>query len=49
MYLEKAGKEPKIGTYALNLAPHLLLWFYDRSLYSDRAAQLFYSSQPDLA
>ena len=47
VYLEKAGKPPEISTYALNLAPHLLLWFYDRGVYGDRAAQVFYSPQTD--
>ncbi|WP_052732553.1 AAA family ATPase [Hymenobacter terrenus] len=47
VYLEKVGKAPDLNHYALNLAPHLLLWFHDRSTYGDRGAQLFYSPQTD--
>ena len=47
VYLEKAGKTADISQYALNLAPHLLLWFYERGTYGDRAGQLFYSPQTD--
>ena len=49
MFLEKADKPPEISSYALNLAPHLLLWFYDRDTYGSRGAQLFYSPQADPA
>jgi hypothetical protein len=45
VYLEKLGKPADIGHYALNLAPHLLLWFYDRGTYGDRGAHLFFSPQ----
>ena len=38
MFLEKADKPPEISSYALNLAPHLLLWFYDRDTYGSRGA-----------
>ena len=47
--LEKVGKAPEISHYALNLAPHVLLWFCDRSTYGDRGAHLFYSPQADAA
>ena len=47
VYLDKKGKAPDISHYALNLAPHLLLWFYERGTYGDRAGQLFFSPQTD--
>ncbi|MDO7849853.1 ATP-binding protein [Hymenobacter sp. M29] len=47
VYIEKVGKGPEIGHYALNLAPHLLLCFFDRGPYGDRTAQLLYSPQAD--
>ena len=47
VYLEKTGKPAEISHYALNLAPHLLLWFYDRGTYGDRGAHLLYSPQAD--
>lgn len=47
VYLEKVGKAADINHYALNLAPHLLLWFHDRGTYGDRGAQLFYSPEAD--
>ncbi|GGF17603.1 hypothetical protein GCM10011383_31260 [Hymenobacter cavernae] len=43
VYLEEAGKDPEWHYYALSPEPHLLLWFYDRGLYGDQGAQLFYS------
>ncbi len=49
VYLEKKGKAPDISHYALNLAPHMLLWFYERGTYGDRAGQLFFSPQTDPA
>ena len=47
VFLEKTSKPAEIDHYALNLAPHLLLWFYHRDTYGDRGAQLFYSPQTD--
>ena len=47
MYVEKVGKTPDIGCFALNLAPHLLLLFTDRGPYGDRTAQVLYSPQTD--
>ncbi len=47
VYLEKAGKEPELNLYALNLAPRLLLLFSDRGVYGDRGAQLFYTPATD--
>jgi hypothetical protein len=47
VYLEKVGKAADINHYALNLAPHLLLWFHDRGTYGDRGAQLFFSPEAD--
>ena len=47
VYLDKKGKAPDISHYALNLAPHLLIWFYERGTYGDRAGQLFFSPQTD--
>ena len=49
MYLEKVGKAPEINHYAVNLAPHLLLWFHDRGTYGDRGAHLSYSPETDPA
>lgn len=49
VYVEKVGKAAEIGHYALQLAPHLLLWFYDRGPYGDRTAQLLYSPQTNPA
>ena len=47
VYLDRKGHAPEISHYALNLAPHLLLWFYERGTYGDRAAQLFFSPETD--
>jgi len=47
VYLDRKGHAPEISHYALNLAPHLLLWFYERGTYGDRAGQLFFSPQTD--
>jgi len=49
VYVEKAGKAPELSHYALNLAPHVLLWFYDRGTYGDRGAHLLFSPQADAA
>ncbi|HEX8504960.1 MAG TPA: AAA family ATPase [Hymenobacter sp.] len=49
VYIEKVGKAPEIGHYALNLAPHLLLLFNDRGPYGDRTAQVLYSPQTEAA
>ncbi|WP_210520630.1 AAA family ATPase [Hymenobacter terricola] len=49
VYVEKVGKKPDIGHYAVSLGPHLLLCFYDRGPYGDRTAQLLYSPQTDAA
>jgi hypothetical protein len=47
VYLEKVGKPAEISHYALSLAPHLLLWFFDRGTYGDRGAFLLYSPETD--
>jgi hypothetical protein len=47
VYMEEIGKEPEWHYYALSPGPHLLLWFYDRGLYGDQGAQLFYSPHTD--
>jgi hypothetical protein len=49
VYLDRKGHAPEISHYALNLAPHLLLWFYERGTYGERAAQLFFSPETDVA
>ncbi|RZK28406.1 MAG: hypothetical protein EOO57_21120, partial [Hymenobacter sp.] len=46
-YLEKQGKTPEIQTYALNLAPHLLLFFSDYDYFGDKGALLYYSRHTD--
>ncbi|MFC7670452.1 hypothetical protein ACFQT0_26070 [Hymenobacter humi] len=48
VYLDKKDKAPDISHYALCLAPHLLLWFYERGTYGDRAGQpvLFPADRP---
>ncbi|UOQ97479.1 AAA family ATPase [Hymenobacter sp. 5317J-9] len=49
VYVEEAGKAPELQHHALSLGPHALLWFYDRGIYGDQAAQLYYSPQTDPA
>jgi hypothetical protein len=46
-YLEKQGKASEIQTYALNLAPHLLLFFSDYDYFGDKGALLYYSRHTD--
>ncbi|WP_022824405.1 AAA family ATPase [Hymenobacter norwichensis] len=47
VYLEQASKTPEWHYHALSPGPRLLLWFYDRGLYGDQGAQLFYSPHTD--
>ena len=49
VYLEEEGKAPEWNYYLLSPGPHLLLSFYDRGLYGDQGAQLFYSPHADAA
>jgi hypothetical protein len=46
-YLEKQEKASEIQTYALNLAPHLLLFFSDYDYFGDKGALLYYSQHTD--
>jgi hypothetical protein len=46
-YLEKQGKAPEIQTYALNLAPHLLLFLSDYDYFGDKGALLYFSKHTD--
>ncbi len=47
VYLEKQGKAPEIQTYALSLAPHLLLFLSDYDYFGDKGALLYYSPHTD--
>lgn len=47
VYLEEVDKPEELHYHALNLAPHLLLCFYDRGIYGDQGAQLLYSIDTD--
>ncbi len=49
VYLEKPGKPAEIQAQALQLGPHLLLFFADNDYFGDQGALLYYSPQADAA
>jgi hypothetical protein len=49
VYLEKPGKPAEIQAQAIQLGPHLLLFFADNDYFGDQGALLYYSPQADAA
>lgn len=49
VYFEKPGKPAEIQAQALQVGPHLLLFFADNDYFGDQGALLYYSPQADAA